>query len=208
MKNLNIIDHPVMNHKLNTMRQKETTSEDFRRLAREVSRLLAFEVTKTISVEEKVIETPLSPMTAKFIVDNSLAIVSILRAGNGILDGFLDVVPMAGVGHIGLERDAETLEAKQYYYKVPNKMSQRFVILVDPMLATGNSAIAALDKIMQENPKRVCFVSLLAAPEGVKKIHDKYPEVEIYSASLDERLNEKSYIVPGLGDAGDRIYNT
>ncbi len=208
MKNLNIINHPVVSHKLNTMRKKQTSSEDFRRLAREVSQLLAFEVTKSIAVKEKMIETPVSPMKASFIEEDSLAIISILRAGNGILDGILDVIPMAGVGHIGLERDPKTLEAKEYYYKVPKNLSDRFVMLVDPMLATGNSAIAALEKLMKEKPKKICFVCLLAAPEGVKALHDKFPDIEIFTATLDEKLNEKSYIVPGLGDAGDRIYNT
>ena len=208
MRKLNVITHPVVSHKLNTMRKVETSSDQFRRLAREVTHLLAFEVTKNIPLVEKLIETPVSKMKAGFVAENSLAVVSILRAGNGMLDGMLDVIPMACVGHIGLERDPQTLQAREYYYKVPTHMKEQHVILVDPMLATGNSAIAAIDRLMKDKPTKISFACLLAAPEGVKAIHDKYPEVDIFSATLDERLNEKSYIVPGLGDAGDRIYNT
>ena len=208
VKNAIILDHPVINHKLSIMRDENTETAEFRRLAREIGHLMAYEVSKNLETENVEINTPLKKMASKVIKKNSVALVSILRAGNGILDGFLDVITMASVGFVGLERDHETHQAKEYYFKLPGKMEQRDTIVVDPMLATGNSAIAAIDKILETKPKSLSFVCLLAAPEGVEALKKAHPEVQIYTAALDECLNENAYIVPGLGDAGDRIYGT
>ena len=205
---ITIVDHPLVQHKLTLMRDKEQPTAYFRQLLRETALLLAYEVTRDLPLETKRVETPIEVMDAPVLAGKKLCFVSVLRAGNGLLEGMLDLLPSARVGHVGLYRDPETLEAVEYYYKVPTDMKEQHVILVDPMLATGNSAIAAIDRLMKDKPTKISFACLLAAPEGVKAIHDKYPEVDIFSATLDERLNEKSYIVPGLGDAGDRIYNT
>ena len=202
------VDHPLVQHKLSLMRRKETPTAEFRRLLREISALLGYEVTRDLPLTQVPIETPLAPMDAPFIEGIKPVIVSILRAGGGILEGMLDVLPAARVGHIGLYRDHETLEAIEYYFKMPDRVEDRMVIAVDPMLATGHSAVAAVDRIKARNPKEIRFVCLLAAPEGIVELHRHHPDVAIWTAAIDSHLNEKGYIVPGLGDAGDRIFGT
>ena len=203
---LHVVEHPLVQHKLTQMRQKNTPSQVFRTLLNEISLLLAYEVTRELPVEEIEIETPLVKTKMPHL-NEMPSVVSILRAGNGLLEGVLQVIPNARVGHVGLYRDHETLEAIEYYCKFP-PLNGGMTIVVDPMLATGNSACAALARVKEENPASIRFLCLLAAPEGVKAINDEHPDVEIWTASLDEKLNEKGYIVPGLGDAGDRIYGT
>lgn len=205
---LTVVDHPLVQHKLTLMRKKETPSADFRRLIREISQFLTYEATKDLPTENIAIETPLMEMQAPVIAGKKLALVSILRAGNGLLDGMLDLVPSARVGFVGLYRDEETLTPVKYYFKMPPALDERLVIVVDPMLATGNSAAAAIDFIKEAGAKNIRFVSLLAAPEGIENLHKQHPDVPIITAALDERLNDKGYIMPGLGDAGDRIYGT
>ncbi len=206
--NVVVVDHPLVQHKLSLMRRKETPTAEFRRLLREISALLGYEVTRDLPLTQVPIETPLAPMDAPFIEGIKPVIVSILRAGGGILEGMLDVLPAARVGHIGLYRDHETLEAIEYYFKMPDRVEDRMVIAVDPMLATGHSAVAAVDRIKARNPKEIRFVCLLAAPEGIVELHRHHPDVAIWTAAIDSHLNEKGYIVPGLGDAGDRIFGT
>ena len=206
MSGLHIVEHPLVQHKLTQMRQKDTTSQVFRTLLNEISLLLAYEVTRELPIKELEIETPLVKTKMPYLSEMP-SVVSILRAGNGLLEGVLQVIPNARVGHVGLYRDHETLEAVEYYCKFP-PLNGGMTIVVDPMLATGNSACAALTRIKEENPASVRFLCLLAAPEGVKALNTEHPDVEIWTASLDERLNEKGYILPGLGDAGDRIYGT
>ncbi len=206
MSGLHIVEHPLVQHKLTQMRQKDTTSQVFRTLLNEISLLLAYEVTRELSIKELEIETPLVKTKMPYLSEMP-SVVSILRAGNGLLEGVLQVIPNARVGHVGLYRDHETLEAVEYYCKFP-PLNGGMTIVVDPMLATGNSACAALTRVKEENPASVRFLCLLAAPEGVKALNTEHPDVEIWTASLDERLNEKGYILPGLGDAGDRIYGT
>ncbi len=203
-----VVDHPLVQHKLSLMRRKETPTAEFRRLLREISALLGYEVTRDLPLTQVPIETPLAPMDAPIIEGIKPVIVSILRAGGGILEGMLDVLPAARVGHIGLYRDHETLEAIEYYFKMPDRVEDRMVIAVDPMLATGHSAVAAVDRIKARNPKEIRFVCLLAAPEGIVELHRHHPDVAIWTAAIDSHLNEKGYIVPGLGDAGDRIFGT
>ncbi len=206
--NVHVITHPLIQHKLTIMRKKETSTAGFRRLLREISMLLGYEVTRDMPVTFESIETPLQPMMAPTLDGKKVVIISILRAGDGIRDGMLEILPSARVGHIGLYRDHETLEAVEYFFKVPSEMSDREVILCDPMLATGNSAIAAVDRVKKTQPKSIKFVCLLAAPEGIRNLHAKHPDVPIYTPAVDERLNDKGYILPGLGDAGDRLYGT
>lgn len=207
-KNCTVIDHPLVQHKLSIMRMEETPCAEFRRLLREVSMLLAYEVTRDIPLAEVEIKTPITSMKAKVIDGKKITLVSILRAGNGILDGMLELIPSARVGHIGLYRDPETLVPVEYYFKMPPDISQRDIIVVDPMLATGNSAAAAISRIKEVSPLSIKFVCLIASPEGLDVFTDAHPDVPVYTASVDQKLNEHGYIVPGLGDAGDRIYGT
>lgn len=203
-----VIEHPLVQHKLTIMRRKETSSAKFRRLLGEISQLLAYEVTRDIPLTTETIETPLATTEAPVLKGRELVLISILRAGNGILDGMLQLIPSAHVGHIGLYREPTTHVAVEYYFKMPAGMDERDAIIVDPMLATGHSAVAAVDRIKQTKPKSLKFVCLLAAPEGIEFFHHHHPDVPIYTASVDERLNEKKYIIPGLGDAGDRMFGT
>ncbi|MHB1200953.1 MAG: uracil phosphoribosyltransferase [Polaromonas sp.] len=208
MNNVHLIDHPLVQHKLTLMRRKDASTRTFRTLLNELSSLMAYEVTRDMPLQAVEIETPLETMTGKTIDGKKLVFVSILRAGNGILEGMLNVVPGARVGHVGLYRDPETLEPVEYYFKMPQEMQERDVIIVDPMLATGNSAIAAVDKIKKLKPKSIKFVCLLTCPEGIAALQKAHPDVAIYTAAVDRQLNEHGYILPGLGDAGDRIYGT
>ena len=205
---VHLIDHPLVQHKLTLMRTKEASTNSFRSLLNELSSLMAYEVTRDMATQDVQIETPLEVMQAKMIDGKKLVFVSILRAGNGILDGMLNVVPGARVGHIGLYRDHETLQAVEYYFKMPKDMESRDVVIVDPMLATGNSAVAAITRIKQCKPKSIKFMCLLTAPVGINTLHAAHPDVEIYTAAIDRELNEHGYILPGLGDAGDRIFGT
>ena len=206
--NLTVVDHPLLKHKLTHLRSEETTTDSFRRLVKELSQMLCYEVTRDLPTEDVTIRTPLAEIRAPMISGKKQCIVSILRAGNGMLDGMLDLLPTARVGHIGLYRDPATLEPVEYYFKVPEDIADRVVIVVDPMLATGNSAVAALDKLKARGVTSLKFVCLLAAPEGVKCMLEHHPDVSITVAALDERLNDHGYIVPGLGDAGDRLFGT
>lgn len=207
-QHLTIVDHPLVQHKLTLMRDIATSTAVFRQLLREISQLLAYEVTRNLPISTRQIETPLMTMDAPVIGGKKLALVSILRAGNGLLDGILELVPSARVGFVGLYRDEETLKPVQYYFKVPQGLSDRLTIAVDPMLATGNSSVAAIDLLKQAGAKDIRFVCLLAAPEGVARMKEAHPDVPIITAALDSHLNEKGYIVPGLGDAGDRMFGT
>ena len=208
MNGVTVIDHPLVQHKLTIMRKKETSTAGFRRLLREISTLLCYEVTRDLELTYEDIETPLQPMKAPILEGKKLVFASILRAGNGLLEGMLDLVPSARVSHIGVYRDHDTLKPVEYFFKAPDDIDERLVIVVDPMLATGNSAIAAIDKLKERNAKNIRFLCLLAAPEGIKNFHGVHPDVPVYTASIDSHLNEKGYIVPGLGDAGDRMYGT
>jgi uracil phosphoribosyltransferase len=203
-----VVDHPLVQHKLTQMRRRETPTPEFRRLARELSLLLAYEVTRDIPLDYMDVETPIAPMRAPVVAGRKLCLVSILRAGNGILDGMLDLIPHARVGHVGLYRDPKTLRPVEYYFKVPDALDERLTIVCDPMLATGHTAAAAVQKLKEQGADNVKFLCLLAAPEGVKVLREAHPDVPIFTAAIDEKLNEKGYIVPGLGDAGDRIYGT
>ena len=207
-KNLIVVDHPLIQHKLTLMREFDTPSAVFRQLLREISTLLAYEVLRDLEMTIKTIRTPLAEMDAPVLKGKKLVFVSILRAGNGLLEGMLDLVPSARVGHIGLYRDHETLQAVQYYLKLPDSIGERKVIAVDPMLATGNSSIAAVQRLKEHGARDIKLVCLLAAPEGVEAFAVAHPDTTIYTASLDQRLNDRGYIVPGLGDAGDRMYGT
>ena len=204
--NLTIVTHPLVQHKLSLMRDKSAPTPLFRQLLREISQLLAYEITRELDLTTKRIETPLEPMDAPVLDGKKLALVSILRAGNGLLDGVLELIPGARVGFVGLYRDEVTLEPVQYYFKVPDALEDRLVIAVDPMLATGNSSVAAIDLLKKSGAKNIRFMCLLAAPEGVKRMQEAHPDVPIVTAALDSHLNEKGYIVPGLGDAGDRMF--
>lgn len=206
--NLHLVDHPLVQHKLTLMRKKEASTNSFRRLLNELSMLMCYEVTRDMPTQEVEIETPLETMTGKMIDGKKLVLVSILRAGNGILDGMLTVVPGARVGHIGLYRDPKTLQAVEYYFKMPPDMTERDVVVVDPMLATGNSAVAAIDRVKAMKPKSIKFLCLLTCPEGIATLHKAHPDVAIYTAAVDRQLNDHGYILPGLGDAGDRIFGT
>ena len=207
-KHLTIIDHPLVQHKLSLMRRKETPSATFRQLLWETSMLLAYEVTRDLPLTTISLDTPLCRMQAPVIDGKKLALVSILRAGNGLLDGLLEVIPAARVGFVGLYRDEDTLEPVEYYIKVPAQLDQRLVIAVDPMLATGNSSVAAIERLKQEGANDLRMLCLLAAPEGVARMKEAHPDVPIFTGALDEKLNEHGYIVPGLGDAGDRMFGT
>lgn len=208
MSNVHLIDHPLVQHKLTLMRQKETSTNHFRQLLQEVSTLMAYELTRDMPLQEITIETPVAQTTGKVIDGKKLVLASILRAGNGFLDGMLEVVPCARVGHIGMYRDPETLRPIEYYLKMPANMGERHVIIVDPMLATGNSAAAAVDRIKEFGPRSITFMCLLAAPQGVKTLQRQHPEVPIYTAAVDRGLDSQGYIVPGLGDVGDRLFGT
>jgi len=208
MKNLHLIDHPLVQHKLTLMRRKDSSTNTFRTLLNELSSLMAYEVTRDMPLQDVQIETPLETMTGRTIDGKKLVFVSILRAGNGILEGMLNVVPGARVGHVGLYRDPATLQAVEYYFKMPSEMAERDIIVVDPMLATGNSAIAAIDRLKKLQPKSIKFVCLLTCPEGIAALQKAHPDVPIYTAAIDRQLNEHGYILPGLGDAGDRIFGT
>jgi uracil phosphoribosyltransferase len=205
---LTIVDHPLVQHKLTLMREADTSTKSFRQLLREISLLLAYEVTRDLPMTTKRIDTPIEPMDAPTIEGKKLALVSILRAGNGLLDGILELVPNARVGFIGLYRDPETLQPVHYYFKVPDSLADRLTIVVDPMLATGNSSVAAIDLLKQAGANNIRFLCLLAAPEGVARMKAAHPDVPIVTAALDSHLNDHGYIVPGLGDAGDRMFGT
>jgi uracil phosphoribosyltransferase len=207
-RDITVVEHPLVQHKLTQMRRKETPTPEFRRLARELSLLLAYEVTRDIPLETVPIETPVAPMGAPEVAGRKLCLVSILRAGNGILEGMLDLIPHARVGHVGLYRDPETLRPVEYYFKVPDLLEDRLTIVCDPMLATGHTAAAAVTKLKERGATNIKFLCLLAAPEGVQVLKEAHDDVPIYAAALDERLNDDGFIVPGLGDAGDRIYGT
>ena len=208
MSNVHLIDHPLVQHKLTLMRRKDASTNTFRTLLNELSSLMAYEVTRDMPLQDVEIETPLETMTGRMIDGKKLVFVSILRAGNGILEGMLNVVPGARVGHVGLYRDPATLQAVEYYFKMPSEMAERDIIVVDPMLATGNSAIAAIDRLKKLQPKSIKFVCLLTCPEGIAALQKAHPDVPIYTAAIDRQLNDHGYILPGLGDAGDRIFGT
>ena len=205
---LTVVDHPLVQHKLTLMRSKSTPTNQFRQLLREISHLIAYEVTRDLPVENKSIETPMTSMQAPVLAGKKLALVSILRAGNGLLDGVLELIPSARVGFVGLYRDEKTLQPVQYYYKVPDGMEDRVVIAVDPMLATGNSSVAAIDLLKNAGARDIKFLCLLAAPEGIARMQEAHPDVDIVTAAVDEKLSEIGYILPGLGDAGDRMFGT
>jgi uracil phosphoribosyltransferase len=207
-ENLTIIDHPLVQHKLTLMRRKETPTSSFRQLLWEISMLLAYEVTRDLPLKEVSVETPVCRTKSPQLSGKKLALVSIMRAGNGLLDGILELIPAARVGFVGLYRDEETLEPVEYYCKVPDQLEDRLVIAVDPMLATGNSSVAAITRLKEAGAKDIRLLCLLAAPEGVTCMQEAHPDVQVFTASLDERLNENGYIVPGLGDAGDRMFGT
>lgn len=206
--NVFVIKHPLVQHKLTIMRKKETSTSKFRRLAGEIAMLLAYEVTRDMPMTLADIETPIAKMKAPVLKGQEIVLVSILRAGNGILDGMLRLIPSAHVGHIGLYREPKTQVAVEYYFKMPPNMPERDVIIVDPMLATGHSAVAAIDRVKEQKPKSIKYVCLLAAPEGVSFVQEHHPDVPIYTAAIDQGLNDKAYIIPGLGDAGDRMFGT
>ena len=208
MSNVHVVNHPLVQHKLTLMRSKTASTNSFRRLLNELSMLMTYEVTRDMPMQPMVVETPLETMTGQVIDGKKLVFVSILRAGNGILDGMLSVVPGARVGHIGLYRDPKTLTAVEYYFKMPTEMHERDAIVVDPMLATGHSAIAAIDRLKECNPKSIKFVCLLTCPEGLAAMEKAHPDVPIYTAAIDRQLDSHGYILPGLGDAGDRIFGT
>ena len=208
LENLQVISHPLVQHKLSLMRKKSTSTRGFRTLIREVGTLLAYEVTKDLPLIYEEIETPLMKMDAPFLEGKKLCLVSILRAGNGLLDGFMELLPSARVGHIGLYRDPETLVAVEYYMKLPDLINQRLVLALDPMLATGHSSAAAVTRLKENGAENIRFICLLAAPEGIEYFNKVHPEVPIFVAAIDEKLNEHAYILPGLGDAGDRIFGT
>ena len=208
MSTLHIVDHPLIQHKLTIMREKDTSSKDFRELLDEISMLMGYEITRNLPLKDVEIETPICKTIQKQIAGKKLAIVPILRAGLGMVDGLLRLVPVARVGHIGLYRDPETHEPVEYYCKMPGDIEERLVIIVDPMLATGGSSADAITMVKNRGAKNILLMCLVAAPEGVKKVQDAHPDVDIYCAALDEKLNDHAYIVPGLGDAGDRIFGT
>ena len=207
-KNTIVIEHPLVQHKLSLMRKKDTSTQSFRRLIREIGTLLAYEVTKDLPLVFQEIETPLMKMEAPFLEGKKLCLVSIMRAGNGLLEGFLDLVPSSRVGHIGLYRDPKTLVAVEYYLKLPELINQRLVLALDPMLATGHSSAQAVTRLKENGAKNIRFVCLLAAPEGIKYFNKVHPDVQIFTAAIDKKLNDHAYILPGLGDAGDRIFGT
>ena len=208
MSTLHIVDHPLIQHKLTIMREKDTSSKDFRELLDEISMLMGYEITRNLPLMDVEIETPICKTVQKKISGKKLAVVPILRAGLGMVDGLLRLVPVARVGHIGLYRDPDTHEPVEYYCKMPGDIEERLVIIVDPMLATGGSSADAITMVKNRGAKNILLMCLVAAPEGVKRVQDAHPDVDIYCAALDEKLNDHAYIVPGLGDAGDRIFGT
>jgi len=208
VEHLTVVNHPLVQHKLTIMRDKSTSTAAFRQLLREISQLLAYEVTRGLPMTTKRIDTPMQPMDAPTLDGKKLALISILRAGNGLMDGVLELIPSARVGFVGLYRDEETLQPVEYYFKVPEGMDDRLVIAVDPMLATGNSSVAAIDMLKKAGAANIRFLCLLAAPEGVARMKEAHPDVPIVTAAVDEKLNEQGYIIPGLGDAGDRMFGT
>lgn len=203
-----VVGHPLVQHKLTLMRKKETSSCEFRQLIKELAYLITYEATRDFPLQYVDIETPICPTQAPMIAGKKMCFVSILRAGNGLLEGMLELIPSARVAHIGMYRDPESLQPVEYYFKYPKNMKEREVIIVDPMLATGNTAVSAISRIKETNPRSIRFICMLAAPEGLKHMQEAHPDVTIYTAAIDERLNDHAYIVPGLGDAGDRIYGT
>lgn len=205
---INVIDHPLIQHKLSFIRDKNTGTKDFREMLEEISLLMAYEITRDLPLEEVDVETPVAVCKCKVISGKKIAVVPILRAGLGMVSGFVKLIPTAKVGHVGLYRDPETLKPVEYYCKLPSDVSSRDFIVVDPMLATGGSAEAAISLLKEKGAQSIKLVCLVAAPEGVKVVNDAHPEVEIYTAALDEKLNDHGYIIPGLGDAGDRIFGT
>ena len=205
---VHVVDHPLILHKLTLMRQHDTSTSKFRSLLEEIAMLMGYEVTRDLPLEMKEITTPLRTMQAPVVAGKKVVVVAVLRAGIGMLDGILKVIPAARVGHIGLYRDPKTLQPVEYYFKLPSEMEDRHVILVDPMLATGNSAAAAVDKIKEVGPKSIKFLCLLAAPEGIETFCARHPDVPVYTPAVDERLDERGYILPGLGDAGNRLFGT
>ncbi|KKB77028.1 uracil phosphoribosyltransferase [Devosia limi DSM 17137] len=207
-ENVTVLDHPLIQHKLTIMRDKGTSIAGFRRLLREIAHLMCYEVTRDLELQMIPIDTPMTEMMSPTIKGKKLVFASILRAGNGLLDGMLDLVPAARVAHIGIYRDHETLLPVEYYFKAPSNLEDRLIIVVDPMLATANSATAAIDKLKERGANNIRFLCLLAAPEGIKRFGEHHPDVPIFTASIDSHLNEKGYIIPGLGDAGDRMYGT
>jgi len=208
MAKVTVVDHPLVQHKLTIMRKKETSTAGFRRLLREISLLLTYEVTRDLELTTTHIDTPLTEMEAPILEGKKLVFASILRAGNGLLEGMLDLVPAARVAHIGIYRDHDTLQPVEYYFKAPQDVADRLIIVVDPMLATANSSIAAVDKLKGRGANNIRFLCLLAAPEGIERFTTAHPDVPVFTAAIDSHLNEKGYIVPGLGDAGDRMYGT
>jgi uracil phosphoribosyltransferase len=207
-KQVHVISHPMVQHKLTSMREKNTKTGEFRSLLSEISMFLGYEVLRDIPMTTRRIDTPVATMDAPVMAGRNMAFISIMRAGQGILDGMLRLIPSAPVGHIGLYRDPKTLVAVEYYFKVPKDIQERDAIVLDPMLATGHSAVAALDRLKEAKPKSIKFLSLLCSPEGIDYFHEYHPDVPIFTAAVDEKLNEKGYIVPGLGDAGDRLFGT
>ena len=206
--NVTLVDYPLVQHKLTLMRDKHTPTVVFRQLLREITQLLAYEITRDLDMTSKQIETPMETMSSPTLAGKKLALISILRAGNGLMDGILELIPGARVGFIGLYRDPETLKPVKYYSKVPNELDARMTIVVDPMLATGNSSVAAIDMLKEQGAKNLRFLCLLASPEGVARMREAHPDVPVITASLDERLDDHGYIWPGLGDAGDRMFGT
>ena len=207
-RTVHVFDHPLVQHKLTLMRRKETSTTSFRRLLNEIGSLMAYEVTRAMPMHEVEIETPLETMTCRLIDGKKLVFVPILRAGTGLLDGFLSIVPGARVGHIGLYRDPKTLVAIEYYFKMPSGMTERDAIVLDPMLATGHSAVAAVERLKETKPRSIRFVCLVSCPEGLRTFQQAHPDVPVYTAAIDRQLNDHGYILPGLGDAGDRIFGT
>ena len=208
MKNVTVVDHPLVQHKLSLMRRKDTPTAQFRQLIREITILLGYEITRDLPLDTQRIETPIAAMDAPVLTGKKLVFISVLRAGNGLLEGMLDLIPSARVGHVGLYRDPETLVAVEYYFKVPEDLDERKVVVVDPMLATANSSIAAVQRVKEAGALDIKFLCLLAAPEGIEKFNQAHPDVPIITAAIDDHLDEHGYIVPGLGDAGDRLYGT
>lgn len=210
MGRVTVMDHPLIQHKLTIIREKSTGTKDFREVVSEIAMLMAYEVTRSMPLEDIEIETPLTKTVQKTLSGKKVAIIPILRAGLGMVDGFLAMLPAAKVGHVGMYRDEETFEPHEYFVKMPADIAERQLFVVDPMLATGGSAVAAIESLIKRDakPENIKFICLVAAPEGVKVLNDAYPEVEVIVAAMDERLNEKGYILPGLGDAGDRLFGT
>ena len=208
MSKVKVMDHPLIQHKIGVIRKKDTCSKDFRTIISEIAMLMCYEATRELKLTDVEIETPICTATVKELQGKKLAVVPILRAGLGMVDGMLSIIPSAKIGHIGLYRDEETHEPHEYFCKLPNPIEQRTIVVTDPMLATGGSAVAAIDFIKQHGGKHIKFMCIIAAPEGVKKLHEAHPDVQIYVGHLDRELNENAYICPGLGDAGDRIFGT